>query len=412
MTHFFVSYNHVDSQFVNDLVAHLATERILTWTDRQLRAGDEWKTEIDLAIEKSAGVIVVIAPEALASPYVTYEWSYAKGLGKPVVPVLLRDISGMTIRVLKTDVSNVVYERAMSIHPRLEDIQHVDFRTVTESSWAKLISDLRSLLQNTVPPQLEKYWHELENPDQDTRKNVIKALEDIEDDDADNLLARAIKETKFLDVREGCALALARRTQGTDPRVLPGLRRFMNMWFNQPDVQYALDVVCGFDTDEAIEFQMIALKNDDDQMKIRAARALGKNQATKAADELLKIATNSSWNVRAAAISALEEMKDNRVVECISETVRAFSNEVQSPDATFLRLLADTLVSHGDPGIEAAVNSISSNSRTWNGIVMERLQTCDQDQVKKYVIEREKTLPRDQRAFWEQDVKRRFGICG
>src|SRR4051812_18973216 len=115
MSHFFISYSHNDTPFVDELESKLSEEGILTWTDRHIKAGEEWKVAIDVSIKKSIGVIVVITPASLASPYTTYEWSFAKGLDngrKQVIPILLQEPDD---------------DDPIQIHPRLLDIQYSNF---------------------------------------------------------------------------------------------------------------------------------------------------------------------------------------------------------------------------------------------------------------------------------------------
>ena len=120
----FISYHHGDEDFAEVLRGKLNADGALAaWTFREkLRAGDDWRFEIDQAIRTAAALVHVITPEAAESQYVTYEWSYAMGLGTPVVPVLLRPAQ---------------------LHPKLSAIQHVDFTRTSHRPWAALVRDVR-----------------------------------------------------------------------------------------------------------------------------------------------------------------------------------------------------------------------------------------------------------------------------
>lgn len=88
----FISYAHeeVSTYFVRSLRDHLHKTGIRTWQDiNDIRVGQLWSVEIDRAIGESLAVIAVFTPAAAASQYVTYEWSYALGLGKPILPIWL-----------------------------------------------------------------------------------------------------------------------------------------------------------------------------------------------------------------------------------------------------------------------------------------------------------------------------------
>jgi tetratricopeptide (TPR) repeat protein len=127
----FVSYAHVDDYFVPALKERLHDYFDL-WIDAaNLAAGRNWRDEIDRAIKESFAVLVIITPESCESKYVTYEWSYALGLGTPVIPLLLEDSGD-------------------KIHPRLNAIQYFDFTQRFKEPWNELIDRLK-VTQNEAP---------------------------------------------------------------------------------------------------------------------------------------------------------------------------------------------------------------------------------------------------------------------
>ena len=121
----FISYHHTDEDFAEVLRARVnADTSMAAWTFKQrLRAGDDWRLEIDHAIRTSAVLVHVITPEAATSRYVTYEWAYAMGLGIPIVPVLLRETE---------------------LHPKLSALQHLDFTRTSHRPWSALLRDLKA----------------------------------------------------------------------------------------------------------------------------------------------------------------------------------------------------------------------------------------------------------------------------
>lgn len=72
--HVFVSYSHVDLQYLNRLLIHLRPlERdglIEIWADTRLRAGDLWKQEVEKALRRSAVAVLIISPDFLASEFI------------------------------------------------------------------------------------------------------------------------------------------------------------------------------------------------------------------------------------------------------------------------------------------------------------------------------------------------------
>ena len=85
----------------------------------RLRAGDDWKKEIDDAITSSAALILIITRASVNSHYVTYEWAFALGLGIKVIPLLLEGVQ---------------------LHPKLADLQWLEYQKAKNENWAGLIS--------------------------------------------------------------------------------------------------------------------------------------------------------------------------------------------------------------------------------------------------------------------------------
>lgn len=125
MTNVFVSYASVDHFFVELLAAKLDGESFTVWRDSgAIRAGDDWRRSIEEGIKASAVVLVALSPHSASSPYVTFEWAYALGLGRPVITLKLADCA---------------------IHPRLEPIQYLDFSYPKALPWDELLKRLRDV---------------------------------------------------------------------------------------------------------------------------------------------------------------------------------------------------------------------------------------------------------------------------
>lgn len=56
-----------------------------------IEPGEDWWTRITKALDETPIVIVMMNTEEIESPYVNYEWAYAKGKGHRVIPVFLND---------------------------------------------------------------------------------------------------------------------------------------------------------------------------------------------------------------------------------------------------------------------------------------------------------------------------------
>src|SRR2546430_13132507 len=124
MSHIFISYKHEDNynDFADNLINRVKEAGFTTWRAiDELHAGEIWRMEIDQAIKDAFAMIVIMTPEAKVSEYVTYEWAFALGVGVKVIPIMLKHAE---------------------LHPRLEDIQHLDF-TGRFRPWDKLIDAVR-----------------------------------------------------------------------------------------------------------------------------------------------------------------------------------------------------------------------------------------------------------------------------
>lgn len=121
----FLSYASDDYFFAEMLSLKLKQAKIDLWRDLgRLRAGDDWKKSIEKGVFESDVVVVALSARSSESPYVTYEWAYALGQGKAIIPVKLTDCA---------------------LHPRLESIQYIDFSYPLALPWKKLLKSIRKV---------------------------------------------------------------------------------------------------------------------------------------------------------------------------------------------------------------------------------------------------------------------------
>lgn len=120
---YFISHSKVDGDFAELLQLRLEKEGFTAWIDTdRLGPGVDWRQEIDDAIRHTPAVIAVMSPEARESEYVTYEWAFAWGCGKRIVPLMLRQTP---------------------LHPRLATLQFLDFSNRISRPWSTLIAALK-----------------------------------------------------------------------------------------------------------------------------------------------------------------------------------------------------------------------------------------------------------------------------
>ena len=124
MTHVFISYSRKDDDFATQLETELEAKGIDAWTDHDLEAGELWRKGIDDAIEQCFAVLAVMSKNGKISEYVTYEWSYALGVGVTVIPLILEEVK---------------------LHPKLEELQYLNFSEEFDAPFKKLLRRLKNL---------------------------------------------------------------------------------------------------------------------------------------------------------------------------------------------------------------------------------------------------------------------------
>jgi CheY-like chemotaxis protein len=87
-----------------------------------LNVGEEWRNEIDLGIIDSDALILILTPESCTSSYVTYEWAFAIGRKKKVIPLLYKPAN---------------------IHPRISVLQYLDFTNQRKGPWDQLFNHIK-----------------------------------------------------------------------------------------------------------------------------------------------------------------------------------------------------------------------------------------------------------------------------
>lgn len=216
MKHVFISYKREDVVFVNELEQRLKQADVDVWTDAQIQAGENWRSKIDEAINDSFSVIVVMTPEARKSEYVTYEWAFAMGVGKAIVPLIIKNTE---------------------VHPKLFDVQHIDFTDIARRDWDKLVTTMKALdpqsySQQDVPRSVRQAVDNLDNLDRNTREQALAALEMMAPHPAAiNALGKAVNHI-MLDVRQMAGNAIERITSIHNESILDSI---------VPELQTAMD---------------------------------------------------------------------------------------------------------------------------------------------------------------------------
>ena len=107
----FISYAHKDIDMMNNLLAHLSPlkrlERVETWSDQQLLAGEQWNEKILNRLHEADIILLLLSADFLASNYI-WEKELKVAIEKHknqearVIPILLRDCQWKEIPFLSS----------------------------------------------------------------------------------------------------------------------------------------------------------------------------------------------------------------------------------------------------------------------------------------------------------------------
>jgi formylglycine-generating enzyme required for sulfatase activity len=114
----FISYSHKDEQLKDDLVTHLsvlqdAAEMVEVWNDQRISAGQDWKAEIEQAMNEATVAVLLISANFLTSNFILKQevpklLDRRQKEGMVVVPVLARSCLWQEVKWLS----------AMQIRPK------------------------------------------------------------------------------------------------------------------------------------------------------------------------------------------------------------------------------------------------------------------------------------------------------
>lgn len=325
--HVFVSYKHEDDDFAGMLIRQLQVAGFAVWIDtEQLRAGENWRESINLAIKESFALILVISPEAQLSEYVTYEWAFAQGAGVKVVPLLLRP--------------------TIKLHPQLEMLQYLDFTDRARPPWDKLMRRLWEIqgesqpytvpISRDAPPAVKSAVAAMDSHNPEERRQALKSLAQMNHSAAYAALVGAVQHP-LRDVRVDAAFLLAKQTQYQERAAVPGL----------------LD----------------ALNDEDARLRAAAAKALGQIRDAAAVPDLLRVMnTDSDGNIRWLASGALSQIGEAAVpglaaaLQDENWKVRRSAAEALSAmrEPTALPALCDAMTDRNDVVRQAVANALEN----------------------------------------------------
>jgi|GEM_PF-3540630 len=90
MSHVFISYSHLDGDFMQSIKQRLSEEDIPVWTDEKLSWGTpSWMKSVEKAIRGASAVVVLLSPRSNESTWVAREIAMAEMLSISIYPILI-----------------------------------------------------------------------------------------------------------------------------------------------------------------------------------------------------------------------------------------------------------------------------------------------------------------------------------
>lgn len=329
MSSFFISYSRNDIEFVELLNNKIREWGFNVWFDGEsLIAGENWRDGIDEGIDQAQALILVITKKSMISKYVAYEWAYALGARRKVIPLFLESVRP---------------------HPRLQSIQGIHFKD--HRFWDKLRQELQRSVDNTWPT-VQGLVSMLKRGTPDDRKAAIKSLAGINNQFANDALVDALS-SPLPDVQINAALELGRLK---DERGLPKLRELLQnedidlrklaaeamTQVGGAAIPYLLDAIAQADK----------MLTDRDPEIIREAGAENifyiAKEAIKKIDkagvqQLLNALSNPiySKNLHSTLITFIGDTRDSQAVPALTKILRDPKSRLHNEAVTALGQIAD-----------------------------------------------------------------------
>jgi hypothetical protein len=143
----FVSYSHRDEEWKDRLVGHLRVlarkGEIDPWHDRRIEAGEDWKAQIEAAIDRADTALLLISTDFLNSAFIQEEevariLRHRAGKGLRVIPVIVRPCAWTGVDWLRDLQARPVDGRPLSsaqVHEAESDLAALALEIFPRPAW-------------------------------------------------------------------------------------------------------------------------------------------------------------------------------------------------------------------------------------------------------------------------------------
>jgi NTP pyrophosphatase (non-canonical NTP hydrolase) len=137
----FVSYSHKDDQWRERLETMLKPlirgKTISLWSDKQIRAGQLWKNEIESALSRSTIAILLVSDNFLASDFIA----------ESELPPLLKKAEADGLRIIWIPISSCLYQTTSISEYQAACDPNMPLDAMTESVWKTTLARIARELQ-------------------------------------------------------------------------------------------------------------------------------------------------------------------------------------------------------------------------------------------------------------------------
>jgi len=137
----FLSYTRSDSPAIDRLAGDLRGLGCTPWFDNELAGGVDWWRKILAKVRESDVFMLGVSNESLDSPACQAEFTYARSLGRAVLPVLIAD--DVTFSALPRDLAVL----------QLVDYRRDDKKALMSLARSLLHLEPRKPLPDELPPE-------------------------------------------------------------------------------------------------------------------------------------------------------------------------------------------------------------------------------------------------------------------
>lgn len=359
MGHVFVSYKNSDELFAAELIRQIEDAGYQVWSDdEQLHAGELWGESIDQAIRDAFALIVIMTPAAKTAEQVTYEWTFALGVGVRVILVMLEPVE-IPSRLLVLPALDFVDPASRPWGRLIRLVQEARDRHQRPAFSTSRTDRLppRPAMPPAAPPSpslLDRFrrfpasdeQHAVEDSDPPP-ENENRLVERLDGDDRDARIAAArrlgekgcksavpalIKLLRDDDwrVRDAAAQALGKlKAAAAVPALLETLRVGRPGPFgnnnNSTVITWAIREIGVL----AIPVLIDALGDEDWRIRLFATDVLGEIADSDATNALTEALHDPEWRVRWRAAEALGKVGNTAAVSDLCEALRDSTKDVR-----------------------------------------------------------------------------------